>query len=100
MKGPHTFKDVGFEMGFGKPRQKNVGLENERFKPMREGPTLKPSSSKLGTCHGQHAFYLGLTKLHSESGAFEHVWPPLETRLNDSFLKLRSTYKLCKVELQ
>lgn len=30
-----------------------IGVENGHFYPKREGPTLKPSSPRLGTCQDQ-----------------------------------------------
>jgi hypothetical protein len=37
-----------------------IRVENIRFYLTKEGPTLKPSSLKLGTCQGQHSFTLAL----------------------------------------
>ena len=49
----------------------------DSFDPIKEGPNLKPSSSKLGTCQGQHS--LTLITLACETDDFERVWPPHES---------------------
>ena len=43
---------------------------------IKEGPILKPSSSKVGTCQGKNSLTLAYQKLHFEISVFEHVWPP------------------------
>ena len=35
-----------------------IKVENEHFYPIKEGPTLKPSSLRVGTCQGQNYFTL------------------------------------------
>ena len=45
--------------------------------PNKRGPTLKPNSSKVGTCQGQNVFTL-LINLHFKSSVFKCVWPPHE----------------------
>ena len=52
-------------------------VENRRFSPIKDGPTSIPSSSKLGTCQGQHSFTLAY-QLRFEIGVFERLWPPLD----------------------
>ena len=42
------FENAGFKMEF----------ENGQFYPIKEGPSSKSISSKLGTCEGQHCFTL------------------------------------------
>lgn len=58
-----------------------IGAENEHSYPVKEGPMLKPSFSKLGTCEGWNSL-LWLTKLHFETGVFERVAPPHELSSN------------------
>ena len=36
-----------------------IGVENGILYPIKEGPTLKPSSARDGTCQGQNSFNLG-----------------------------------------
>ena len=51
------------------PRWMNASL-------IKEGPTLKPCSSKLSTCQGWDFFLPWLTKLHSKTNVLENVWSP------------------------
>ena len=36
----------------------SIKVENKQLYPIKEGPTLKPNSSKLGTCQDQNSFTL------------------------------------------
>lgn len=55
-----------------------IGVGNECLYPInKKGPTCKPNSSRLGTCHSQNSF----TWAHwspFRDGHFECVWPPHE----------------------
>ena len=39
--------------------KQRIGVVNAHFYARKEGPTLKPSSQKLGTCQSQNLFALG-----------------------------------------
>jgi hypothetical protein len=40
--------------------QSGIGVENKRFYSIKEGPTLKPNPSNLGTCQGGNSIHSGL----------------------------------------
>lgn len=47
---------------------------------IKEGPTFKPKSSKLGTHQGQNSFTSGYHNPF-KTNIFRHVWPPQISRL-------------------
>ena len=51
---PTPIKNGGF-LSIAKPPSW-IGVRSGHLYPLKEGPTLKPSSSKLGTCEGWNSF--------------------------------------------
>ena len=60
---PHGFNSDQKKWGFWALQNRCLGsgVENGWVYPMREGPSSKPNSLKLGTCQGQRSFTLGST---------------------------------------
>ena len=56
-----------------------IGVGNKRSLPIKEGPSLKPNSSKLGTCEGRNSFTLAYQTLFQNWHFWMFVASPIMT---------------------
>ena len=68
------FEELGFRVWSLAQLPSSIGVGNGRFNLMKEGPTLKPISSKLGTCQGRDFVTLALPNHVLKPMVFKRVW--------------------------